>query len=166
MLHRLTDYRRQLNGLGFVVCALMIAFAYYLQYFQHMEPCPLCIFQRLVFFAIGVVFLLATIFHPAGIGGRVFSGLTAMVSGIGIAIAGRHVWLQSRPADQIVSCSADFGYLSEFHTRLELMVMMLGGTGECGKIDRFLGVSLPTWALFLFIVLGAFGVLVNWRSVR
>jgi len=33
---------RILNLAGFIACALLIAFAYYLEYVQGLEPCPLC----------------------------------------------------------------------------------------------------------------------------
>lgn len=39
--------RRMLNGLGFLICAGGLGFAYYVQHYLGFEPCPLCIFQRL-----------------------------------------------------------------------------------------------------------------------
>ena len=44
---------RQGNLLGFAVCAALLAYAYYAQFVLHLEPCPLCIFQRVGVFAIG-----------------------------------------------------------------------------------------------------------------
>jgi len=45
--------RRIGNLLGFLVCAGMLAFGYYLQFALGLEPCPLCIIQRLLLFAAG-----------------------------------------------------------------------------------------------------------------
>ena len=47
------------NFCGFAACAALLAYAYYAQHFLHLEPCPLCIFQRVGVFALGVVFLAA-----------------------------------------------------------------------------------------------------------
>ncbi|MDG6349296.1 disulfide bond formation protein B, partial [Luteimonas sp. 8-5] len=55
---------------GFAACALLIGYAVFLQFSAHLEPCPLCIFQRIAFAALGVVFLLAGLHAPRGAGGR------------------------------------------------------------------------------------------------
>jgi protein dithiol:quinone oxidoreductase len=64
--------RRNGNLVGFLVCTGMLAFGYYLQFVAGLEPCPLCIIQRLLLFAVGVAFLAAALHHPAG---RVGAGL-------------------------------------------------------------------------------------------
>jgi len=45
---------RQLNALGFLACAALLAYAYYAQSVLRVEPCPLCIFQRIGVAATGV----------------------------------------------------------------------------------------------------------------
>jgi disulfide bond formation protein DsbB len=55
---------RKANALGFLACAALLAYAYYAQFVMHLEPCPLCIFQRLGIFAVGVVFGLAALQDP------------------------------------------------------------------------------------------------------
>jgi len=44
----------------------MLAYALYAQYGLGLEPCPLCIFQRVTIFALGVFFLAAALQHPRG----------------------------------------------------------------------------------------------------
>ena len=76
--------------LAFAVCAGLIGFALYSQLHTGLEPCPLCIFQRIAFGAVAVVFLIAGLHAPAGRGGRRAYGLLALVAaGIGAGIAGR-----------------------------------------------------------------------------
>jgi disulfide bond formation protein DsbB len=43
------QYQRGFNTAGFLVCACLLGFAYYLQFHEDLDPCPLCIFQRVVF---------------------------------------------------------------------------------------------------------------------
>src|SRR5262249_30579467 len=47
--------RRIAYVLAFGVCAGLIAYALYLQYVDGLEPCPLCVFQRVVVIAMGIV---------------------------------------------------------------------------------------------------------------
>ena len=55
--------------LGFAVCAALLSYAFYLQYALDLEPCPLCMFQRVVLVAMGAVFLTAA---PIACGRPVF----------------------------------------------------------------------------------------------
>ncbi|MFX9532743.1 disulfide bond formation protein B, partial [Acinetobacter baumannii] len=84
--------------LGFLACAGLMGYALYAQHVQGFEPCPLCIFQRVAVIALGVVFLLGALHGPRGRGGRAAWGALALLAaGAGIAVAGRHVWLQNLP---------------------------------------------------------------------
>src|SRR5260221_14184119 len=90
--------RRVGNLAGFLLCAGMLAFGYYLQFIVGLEPCPLCIVQRILLFAAGVAFLVAALHHPAGrLGARLYGGVGAFLAGNGIPGAGRHVWVQHPP---------------------------------------------------------------------
>ena len=51
---------------GFLVCAGLTAAALYFQYVMHLEPCPLCIFQRLFVIGAGLVLLAGALHNPAG----------------------------------------------------------------------------------------------------
>src|SRR5260221_11284529 len=95
---RLLLSRRIGNLAGFLVCAGMLAFGYYLQFAVGLEPCPLCIIQRILLFAVGVAFLVAALHHPAGrLAAGLYGGGIAFIAGVGIAGAGGPVWLQDLP---------------------------------------------------------------------
>ena len=71
------------NGLGFLACAGLMAYAIYAQYGLGLEPCPLCILQRVAVIALGGLFLAAAL-HPAGtIGRRVYAILLGLVALVG-----------------------------------------------------------------------------------
>ena len=158
-------HRRLLNGLLFLVCAGSLGFAYYAQFGLGLEPCPLCILQRLTLMVLGVVFLLATLHHPAGWGARVYGALISVVASIGAAIAARHVWLQHLPPEETPRCGPGLDYLLETLPLSETVREVLTGSGECAQVDwTLLGLSMPQWTLLLFLGLGVVGVVGNWRQ--
>ncbi len=156
--------RRLLNFIGFVACAALIAYALYSQYVLRLDPCPLCIFQRVGVIALGVVFLLAGLHDPHGWGGRVYAILLALVALTTIGIAARHLYVQSLPPGAIPSCGAPLGVLIKFTPFFELIRKVLTGSGECSQVNwKFLGLAMPAWVLISTAGLGWLGVSVNAR---
>src|SRR5206468_11625749 len=102
---RLLLSRRIGNLIGFLVCAGMLAFGYYLQFVVGLEPCPLCIIQRILLFAVGVAFLVAALHHPAGrLAAGLYGGGVAFIAVIRLAVAGRAVWLPALPPGDGAAC--------------------------------------------------------------
>lgn len=131
-----------------------MAFALYLQYAVGLEPCPMCVFQRVAMIACGLVFLVAAIHAPSGVGRWVYAGLAELAAFVGAMIAGRHVWLQGLPADQVPACGPTLDYLIEAFPFLDVVTMIIKGDGNCAKIDAaWLGLSLPAWTLAGFAAL-------------
>jgi disulfide bond formation protein DsbB len=151
------NIRRLANLAGFLLCAGLIAYAYHAQYDLNVEPCPLCIFQRVAFAALGLVLLLAGLHAPRGAGGRRAWGVLALLAAAaGIGIAGRHVWLQHLPADQVPMCGPGLEFLTEAMPLSSVIRTVLTGSGECAKVDwTFLGLSMPEWSLLWFVLLAA-----------
>ncbi|MDQ3511301.1 MAG: disulfide bond formation protein B, partial [Pseudomonadota bacterium] len=61
---------RMLFLLGFLACAGLLGYAVYLQLHTGLEPCPLCIFQRVAFAALGLLFLIGALHAPRGAAAR------------------------------------------------------------------------------------------------
>jgi disulfide bond formation protein DsbB len=157
--------RRLGNGLGFLACAGLIAYALYAEHVLGLAPCPLCIFQRVAVIAIGVVFLVATLHNPARIGARIYGALVTLAALAGIGIAARHVWIQAQPPGTVAACGADLDYMMEILPLKEVVAKVLTGSGECGNIDwTLLGLSMPWWVLFALVGLMGWGIVVNWLS--
>ena len=152
---------RTLYALGFVMCVVMMGTAiFYFQRFLGLEPCPLCILQRFVVISLGMVLLVATIHGPGGWGNRVYGGLIMLLAGSGAAVAGRHVWLQSLPADQVPECGPGLDYILEVFPLSEALKLVLHGSGECAKVEwQFLGLSIPGWTLIAFSGFILFGLI-------
>ncbi len=148
--------------LGFLICTGLLAFALYAQYVLMMDPCPLCILQRVVFSTLGLLFLIGGLQAPRGGGRAVYAALIVLVALVGIAIASRHLWIQSLPADQVPSCGAPLGYLLETRAGngglIGVLLKVLSGSGECARVDPILGVSMPAWSLLWYVLLAGLAI--------
>ena len=155
---------RRGNFLGFIACAGLLAYAYYAQFVMHLDPCPLCIFQRIGVFVLGVVFLIAALHDPATFGRRVYALLLSLAALATIGIALRHLYIQSLPPDAVPACGASLDFMLKVFSLSEVLVKVLTGSGECAKVTwQFLGLAMPAWVLISAAVLGGFGLWVNLR---
>lgn len=155
----------RLTNVGlFVLACIGMAVALYLQHYQHLDPCPLCIFQRVAVISMGVVALVAALHNPATLGRRIYGGLTLLATLGGVGVAGRHVWLQHLPPEDVPACGPGLDYWMDTFPLQEVIQKVLRGSGECAKVDWMLfGFSLPEWTLAMFV--GFAGVAV-WQMVR
>ena len=154
--------------LAFAACASLVGFALYSQLHTGLEPCPLCIFQRIAFGVVAVVFLVAGLHAPAGRGGRLAYGVLALIAaGIGAAIAGRQVWLQHLPPDQVPMCGPGLNYLVEAMPLMSVIRKVLTGSGECARVDWTLfGLSMAEWGLVWFLLLALWAAWLTFRRRR
>jgi len=156
--------RRQVNGLGAAACAGMMGFALFAQHVMGLEPCPLCILQRVGTVSLGLVFLLAALHDAGRTGARVWGVLLLLTAAVSASVSARHVWLQSLPPDQVPACGPGLDYLLDVFGLTEGLSMVFSGSGECAKIAWSLfGLSMPAWVLICFAVLGGGGLVLNWR---
>ncbi len=140
--------------LAVLVCCLgLLGIGLYLQHGVGLEPCPLCILQRVAFLAVGMT-AMAAFLHNPGVLGRMFYGLLiALFSLAGAAVAGRNLWLQSLPPNQVPECGPGLDYMLETFPLIKALPMIFQGSGECAKVEwTMLGLSIPAWALGWFVV--------------
>jgi disulfide bond formation protein DsbB len=162
----LRSRRRGCNAAAAVACFALLGFAYFLQYGQLLDPCPLCIFQRVAVTALGIAFCLAALVPAAGIlAGRGVAILLGLVALTGAGVAWRHLYIQALPPGQVPVCGATLEYMLDVFPVAEVLRKVLTGSGECAKVDwSFLGIAMPGWVLIWMLALGTLGVLVNWRA--
>lgn len=153
---------------GFAFCVIMMAVALGLEHIGGLEPCPLCIFQRVAVIAAGLVLAVAALHNPNGKVGKAVYGVLGLVAvGTGAFIAGRHVWLQSLPADEVPSCGPGLEYMMDILPMQDVVAMVLTGSGECAEIDfMLLGFSLPVWTLIGFLVLALAPLRILWVAMK
>ena len=150
--------------LGFLACAGLLGYAFYLQLHDGLEPCPLCIFQRVAFAALGLVFLIGGLHAPTGQGPTDVRRARAACPRCGIAVAGNHVRLQHLPPDQVPACGPGLDYMLDAMPISGVIRKVMTGSGECANVDwAFLGLSMPTWSLLCFVVLAAWAAIAAFR---
>jgi protein dithiol:quinone oxidoreductase len=140
--------------LGCLVCIGLMAYALYLQYFLNLDPCPLCVLQRLCVTAMGLIFLVASFHNPGRAGATVYAVLQFLCGGAGATLAARQVWLQSLSKDQVPACGMSLNYMLESLPFADVVKKVFEGSGECAeKSWEFLHLSLAGWMLVFFVAM-------------
>lgn len=138
----------------------LLGYAYYLEYVQHLTPCPLCIIQRIVFAMLGLFYLLAALFVPGRAGRRIFASLIILTGLLGIAVAARHVWLTNLPPETQLACIPNLDFLMTHFPLMDVLKTVFTGTADCAEVTwRFLGLSLPAWSGVSFAVFTLSGMI-------
>ncbi len=150
--------------LGFAGCMSLLAMGAYFQFVQGLNPCPLCISQRLAILATGIVFLIAAIHNPQQTGTTRYAIAGAITALMGASISTRHVWLQHLPPDEVPECGPGLEYMLQNFPLFDTLKLMLSGTGDCAKVDwTMLGFSMPAWTLLAFLMLATLSILQIWN---
>jgi disulfide bond formation protein DsbB len=150
--------------LGFAGCVFLLSMGAYFQFVGGLDPCPLCISQRIAILVTGLVFLAAGIHNPGQSGVTVYAILGAVSALCGAAISTRHVWIQNLPADQVPECGPGLEYVLQNFPLFETVKLMLSGTGDCAKVDwTMFGFSMPAWTLVAFLMLATLSLLQIWN---
>lgn len=134
------------------ISLVVLGTSFYLQYLRGMEPCPLCLMQRLC-----VIFILILgIMHLAT--PKMHKNKAIVMSQLVFAIAGfyfstRQLWLVSLPHDQIPACVPGLTILIHYFPWKEVANALFWGSGDCTEITwSWLGLSLPMWSTIYFII--------------
>jgi protein dithiol:quinone oxidoreductase len=145
---------RQVFGLFALFCGLLLAYAYYVEYGLGLVPCPLCMFQRVAVLLFGAICVLGALHGPGVLGARIYALLALLAGVLGSLIAGRHVWLQSLPKDQVPSCAPPLDYMWDHFPFGNMLKTVLMTSGECANVDwAFLGFSMPAWTFLAFVLM-------------
>ena len=163
---------RLLYLLAFIVCVVLLLIALYMEHYMGLLPCPLCIIQRFAFILIGLTCLAAVIHNPAPKPGNSRAGAargygiaTTVLAAFGGAIAGRQVWLQYQPAEQLPSCLPSLDYMMDVLPLQDIVSLLFSGTADCAAVTwTFLGLSIAECTLIAFIGFAVFGLVQIFRS--
>ena len=151
-LSRLKYPSSRLVYLGlFIACSVLMAVALYMEHVMALEPCPLCIMQRVMVISIGLIALVGVVHGPAKSGIQVYGWLVVLAALGGGFLSGRQLWLQSLPADQVPACGPSLDYLLDVFPLTDVLSIVLSGDGSCAEVVWSLfGISIPGWTLLGF----------------
>lgn len=140
--------------LGLILIALLLGSAYYIEIFDHINPCPLCLLQRMCMAALGVIFIIGAFVKFKKCAHLFLGFLGFIVSISGLLLAGRQVWLQYSPPSTSGDCSASLSYLYDVLSIKDLLIQVWKGGMECSQTGgQFLHLSLAAWSLIAFSIL-------------
>lgn len=149
---------------GFLLIAIMMGIAFYLQFVKGIAPCPLCILQRIVAAFLGVVFFFGAVLSWSKWGDFFLGLFSFFISILGVLLSGRQVWIQHLPPDKTADCGVSLQYMLQMLPLDEVFRKVLQGTAECSQLEWSLfGFSLAEWSLFWFVVFAVFSI---WQVLR
>ena len=144
---------RTTNIVGFFIILILFAAALGAQYLYHLNPCPLCIMQRIAYIVMGIIFFVFLLVPQKKWLIKLQGILLFIASSSGLAIAGRQIYLQHLPAGQAPSCGPGLNYLFANFPWHEAVQMVLQGSGECAVVDwQLLGLSMAEWSGIWFVI--------------
>ena len=148
------------HALGWTACLALMAYALFAQHVLRLEPCPLCIFQRIAVMGMGLGFFIAWAWAPISRAGRIVATAGVVVPALaGIGVAGRHVWLQRLPPSEVPACGPGLDFMLGAFPLKDVIERVLTGSGQCATIDwSLLGLSMPAWVLIACVGLAAWAL--------
>ena len=126
----------------FLGCTGLMGVALFMEHVMGLEPCNLCILQRVAVIATALIALVS----------KTYAGFGILASATGAGVSGRQLWVQSLPPEQVPACGPSLDYLIDVFPLTEVLSMVLAGDGGCAEVVwSFLGISIPGWTLVGFI---------------
>jgi disulfide bond formation protein DsbB len=144
---------RSLLAVVFIMAVVAMSAGYYTQHVVGLEPCPLCIVQRMAYVSAGLAALIGALTGRFVRVRRGFASLTALLAAAGAGVAGWQCWLIAHPPEW-ASCGRPFYWMLENNSLVALIPKLFKGEGDCLKVDwTLLSFSIPQWSLAIFVVM-------------
>jgi disulfide bond formation protein DsbB len=135
-----------------LLVAASMAGALFFQHVLQLEPCPLCVLQRVAVVGAGVFAAVGLLFAGAA-GQLVAIGATALFALAGAVIAGWHSWIVLYPPESM-SCGRPFEWFHKDFPLAQWLPKLFAGEGDCIRVDwSLLGLSIPNLSLIAFVLL-------------
>lgn len=156
---------RTLFLLIFLFCCGLMGVGYTMEHVFDLEPCPLCMTQRVFIVLAGTLALLACLHNPLQKGTRIYAWLVALMAAVGSGFSIRQLYLQSLPPEKAPACGPSVDYILETFPLSKALEMMLKGDGNCAEVLwTFMGISIPGWTLVAFLMIVASALYLSLRS--
>ena len=146
-----------------LVPAGLVATGLVMESVYRLNPCPLCIFQRVLYLAISGLGLVGLLLPRIS---RLWAGLIAPIALGGLATAGYQSWMQAFP-HTVTECSyTNPNLIERFVDWLGMQwPAMFMATGFCSSRDwEFLGLSFANWSALAFAGFATLAILLLRRK--
>ncbi|QRN40734.1 MAG: disulfide bond formation protein B [Neisseriaceae bacterium] len=144
----------------FFICLLGAGASFLLQYVFYYNPCPLCIFQRVAVIVTGLVVLVLLLISHKKMLTKIISAVLILIPcAFGIVSAGRQIYLQHLPVDQVPSCGPGLNFLIENNSYFVVLQKVFNGSGECAVVEKLFYIPLPFWSLVMFVMIALLAIL-------
>jgi disulfide bond formation protein DsbB len=146
---------QKLFGLIFFLVLAALGAGYYIQHGLGIEPCPLCIVQRLAFVAVGTAALVGLMLATRRTASMIVAVITSLLAMAGAGVAAWHLWIKAHPPESF-SCGRPFAWMMENMPLTDVLPKLFKGEADClQETWTLLGLGIPHWSLLLFLVLMA-----------
>jgi disulfide bond formation protein DsbB len=154
--------------LVFIFGASSFFYSLFAQYYQNIEPCPLCLLQRLTVFIITIFSLIFMLHNPKNLLIKVYSLIIISFSLFGIKVAYQHLHLISLPENQQPqSCGLPLNIVFNKLPFLKFINYILQGDAECSKINwTIFGIIAPQAFLILCTIFILLMLLVIFSKIK
>ena len=94
----------------------------------------------------------------------VYGAFGFLLAAGGAGTAGRQVWLQHLPPDQVPKCGPDLYYMIDHFPLGKVVANLFRGSGQCAEVTwRLLGLSIAEWSLMCFVSFGVLALVTLFR---
>ncbi len=157
---------RNMQSLLLLATIFVLSAAFYFQYVKGLQPCPLCIMQRVCVFLISMFCLMGLTLSTLK-RGRLITSLQMLFCIAGLFFVLRQLWLQSLPPEQTPACMPGLDILMRYFPWQDVLHALFWGAGDCAEVSwRWLHLSMPAWAGIYFIVILVSAAVLHWRLGR
>ncbi len=133
-----------------LICAGLLGFGFFLEHRLGLEPCPLCMLQRMAMAVLLCIGLAGALHRPERLGVCIYSALVFLAALAGGAVAAWQVRMQLLPEEEKTACGPGWVYMWDTY-HFDAVRRAFTASGECGEVQwSFLGLSIPAWALLWF----------------
>lgn len=132
-----------------IVTFIVLMASLYLQYFMNLQPCPLCIMQRVCLF---ILLIILGVNFRTQAKAHILSGVHVLVACAGLYFAARQLWLQSLPPEKVPACMPGLDVLLQYFPWKTILHALFWGAGDCAEVGWTLwGISIPGWSALYFL---------------
>lgn len=136
------------------------------QYAFKMNPCVMCIQQRISLLFIALLSIPCLFLSLSKSINRSLSAIILSIpTAFGGFIAAKQIWLQSLPISQQPDCGAPWTFRLRGTPLFDWYEPLIRGTGVCGEVHRIFGITLPVWSLLFFITIWLI-LWITWWNTR